>query len=215
MDEYAGNQASRLEQILSFITSSEIPALYYLVERIAFLGGLILLASAIVMVYRIRSISGNYSMMSMQMADASLKELFAKVTASVFLGSFGIGQAMISNTLFLQSFDPYSVEVLRSISCSAGDNAGCIHYDLGMFEDGGWMKATINQTFFEFFTAVVAIYGSICYALGWFAFSKIGATNSTSPPKPFWAIVTQITFGAFLMRPTDTWLLFTGGGFNG
>ncbi|EGQ9239489.1 MULTISPECIES: hypothetical protein [Vibrio] len=214
MPETSVAQSSKLESILSYIASSEIPALYYLVERVAFLGGLILLGSAVMMIYRIRSITGNYSMMSMQMADASLKELFAKVTASVFLGSFGIGQAMISNTLFLQSFEPYSVEVLRSISCSSGDSVGCIHYELGMFESGSWMQATINQTFFEFFTATVAIYGSICYALGWFAFSKLGASSGGAPTKSFWAVSIQIIFGSFLMRPTETWLLFTGGAFN-
>lgn len=203
--------SSQFEQLLNYILTSEIPALYYLVERFAFLGGLVLAGSAAMSIYRIRSLTGNYSMMSMQMADVSWQELAAKCTASIFLSSFGVGQAMISNTIFLQTFDPYSIEVIQSISCASGDSAGCIHYELGMFGGSGWTDAAINKTYFEFFTGVLAITGTIFYCKGWFNFSKIGASSGGSKPMSFWACVTQIGFGAALMRPTETLLLFTGG----
>lgn len=201
---------SRLEEILNYIVTSEIPALYWLVERLALAFGAVLFFSAIMSIYRVRSLTGNYSMMSMQMADVSIQEIAAKVTASVFLGSFGLGQAMVSNTLLIQTFDPYSVEVLRSISCSSGDSVGCIHYDLGIYNSGSWTEHAVNKTFFEFFTAVIAMLGTIGYFMGWVSFSKLGG-GSGQPQKGFMACCLQIMLGALLMRPTETWLMFTGG----
>ncbi|MDN3661092.1 hypothetical protein [Vibrio agarivorans] len=201
---------SKLEDVLNYVLTSEIPALYWLVERLALAIGVVLMFTAIMSIYRVRSLTGNYSMMSMQMADVSLQEIAAKVVASVFLTSFGLGQAIVSNTLLFQSFEPYSVDVLRSISCSAGDSVGCIHYELGIYNSGSWTEHAVNKTFFEFFTAVIAMLGTICYTMGWVSFSKLGG-GSGQPQKGFMACCMQIIMGTLLMRPTETWLMFTGG----
>ncbi|CCO46825.1 conserved membrane hypothetical protein [Vibrio nigripulchritudo SOn1] len=199
---------SDLERVLDILLTKDIPALYFLFERLALAMSAIYFISACMSLLRVRALTGQTSMSSMQMSESSPTEIFAKFGACIFLGSFGLGQAVISNTIFLGNFEPYSIEVIRSISCSVDDMSGCVHYELGMFADGSWTKATINETFFEFFTGLLAITGTICYFIGWTNFAKLGSQRS---PRTFWQCVFQIFIGAFLMRPTESWQMFTGG----
>ncbi|MCC2524940.1 MULTISPECIES: hypothetical protein [Vibrio] len=202
---------SDLERILEVLLRQDIPALYYLFERLAILLSAVYFASMLFTVLRVRALTGNHSAAAMQMSDASPLSLLAKFFASVFLGSFGFGQAVISNTLFLGNYEPYSVEVLQSISCSINDMSGCAHYELGLFADGSWSKATINETLYEFSIGVIAIFGTICYFIGWTNFAKLGGQQIK---RTFWQCMGQIGIGAALMRPVETWQAFTGGFFS-
>lgn len=200
-------RTSNLEDVLATLLARDIPAIYWLLERFALLMSAILLASAIYTVLRVRSMTGNYSMQSMNSVEASPLQVFAKFFASIFLGSFGLGQAVVSNTLLLGNFEPYSVDVIRSISCSIDDAAGCLHYELGIFSDGAWTKSTVNETFFEFFTGVIALLGTWFYLQGWLHFSKMGAQQA----RTFTQCMLQIVVGALMMRPAELWQMITGG----
>ncbi|MCG9578606.1 hypothetical protein L1D14_20520 [Vibrio tubiashii] len=198
---------SNLEHVLQTLLTRDIPAVYYLFERFAFLLAGIFFLSAIITILRVKSMTGNYSMSSMSMTEASPFQVASKLCASVFLGSFGLGQAVISNTVLYGNFEPYSIDVLRSISCSIDDMSGCVHYELGIFSNSSWQKAAINETFFEFFTGVLALFGTGCYLLGWINFSKLGNQGA----RTFFQCTLQIFIGALMMRPAELWQMFTGG----
>ncbi|MEI8659447.1 hypothetical protein [Vibrio sp. Hal054] len=202
---------SALEQVLTRITTMDIPALYFLLEKFAFLSALVIFGSACYSMWKVRALTGNMTMQSMHMADVTPMSLGAKFFAMTFLASFGQGQALISNTLFLESFDSYSIDTLRSISCAVSDATGCLSYELGMFQDGSWSENAVNQTFFEFFTAVIVMAGTIYYLIGWLSFAKLGSEQGRN--KTFWQCIWQIFIGALLMRPTETWRMLTGGYF--
>lgn len=209
MEEEA-TSASTLQAFIEHWTVSEIPAFYYLLERFALLAGLVLFASAVYSIYRVRSITGNASMSSMSTAEVSMLEVGSKFIASVFLASFGVGQSMISNTVFLGDFDPYSIDVLRSISCSVSDMKGCLHYELGMFTKDSLSSLSMNKSFFEFFTSIVVVSGTIFYTLGWLSFAKAGRQDGRQ--KTLGQCCLQILLGAMMMRPVELWQLVSGSG---
>ncbi|MBF4438498.1 hypothetical protein ERJ77_29220, partial [Vibrio anguillarum] len=120
-----------------FLVESEIPSLYSLIELFFMVYGAVLFFWGIGRMRGVRALTGVYSQMHYAAADVGINDVFLKVFSGVFLMSFGAGQALVANSIYItQNFQPYSVEVFRSISCASGSVQGCLHYDLGLYQDG-------------------------------------------------------------------------------
>ena len=201
---------SALDQLFNFFVSSEIPALYQLVEYTFKTLGLFFLLHSVALLRSVKAVNGTSLTNNMQLLDVSPMEIAAKAFAGAFLFSFGSGNALIANSLFIQQdFAPYSLEVFRSISCANGDGEGCLHTNLGLYEGADWQKQLINANFFELFTAILQITGAIAYGTGWVKVSKIGKPPTSQNHPTLGGCLTQIVLGALFMHPYELWKLLS------
>ena len=201
---------SSLDQLFNFFVSMEIPALYQLIEYAFKVVGLVFLLHSVMLLKNVKAVNGTSLSHNMQLIDVSPMEIAAKALAGAFLFSFGSGNALIANSLFIQQdFAPYSIEVFRSISCANGDGDGCLHSSLGLYEGADWQKQLINANFFELFTSIIQITGVYAYGSGWLKFSKIGKAPTSQNHPTLGGCLTQIVLGALFMHPYELWKLLS------
>ncbi|MDD9175997.1 hypothetical protein PVK62_08055 [Aliivibrio sp. S3MY1] len=200
-----------LDEFFKFMVEYEIPSLYLLIEVIFMALGWYYFLWCIATLKNVKQLTGNYSQTAFQIADVSPLSIIGRFFASVFLMSYGQGQALIANSIFVsQDFAPYSIEMFRSISCANGSMEGCLHYDLGLYQNQSWESQVINANFFNLTTALMQIFGAIAYGRGWHNVGRLGdnAVSGKAPPT-FGGALTQLILGVAFMHPLELWEMFT------
>lgn len=201
---------SSLDQLFNFLVTSEIPSFYQLSEYIFKTIGLMFILHSVFLLRSVKTINGTSLTNNMQLLDVSPTEIVTKSLAGAFLFSFGSGNALIANSLFIQQdFLPYSAEVFRSISCANGDGEGCLHTDLGLYQGANWQSQLINANFFELFTSMLQIMGAISYGIGWIKVSKLGKPPTSQNHPTLGGCLTQIILGSMFMHPYELWQLLS------
>ena len=149
---------SPLDTFFRFLVESEIPSLYYLIETLFLAVGWAYFIQVILALRNVKEFTGVYNQMSFQMAEVSPVNLTAKFIASVFLMSYGAGQALVANSVFVNAhFDAYGLEMFKTVSCANGSMTGCLHYELGIYQDSSWQNQIINANFFNLATSVMML----------------------------------------------------------
>ncbi len=202
---------SPLDNLFRFLVESEIPSLYFLIETIFLATGWVYFIQVILALRSVRAITGVYSQMTFQLADVSPVNLSAKFIAAVFLMSYGAGQALVANSIFVSAhFEEYGLEMFTTISCASGDMDGCLHYELGIYSDDSWKTQLINQNFFNLTTSVAMLFGALSYGNGWRGIARLGSNQAGGKQPPMLGgALTQIILGVAFMHPLELWELVT------
>ncbi|WP_390240808.1 hypothetical protein [Vibrio sp. R78045] len=202
---------SPLDLFFRFLVESEIPSLYFLIEQTFLALGAVIFVQCVIELKNVKQLTGIYSQMTFQLADVSPASIAAKFISSVFLMSYGAGQALIANSVFINShFDKYSIEMFKSISCASGAVSGCLHYELGIYTDSSWQTQVINANFFNVWTSILMLAGAIAYGRGWIGVSRFNSQGvGGKPPPTLGGAALQIILGAMCMHPIELWELLT------
>ncbi|MBY7854232.1 hypothetical protein KW429_11050 [Vibrio fluvialis] len=153
----------------------------------------------------------SHNQMAYVASDTNPTDIFFKFLAGVCLMSYGASHAVIANTIYISttSFQPYSQEIFRSISCASGQQTGCLAYDIGLYSSQSWQRSLVNINFFNLFTSVLELSGAISYGIGWKNVSKLGSPTVSRTNITAGGCITQIVLGSAFMHPLELWDLIT------
>lgn len=201
----------QISAFFRFLVESEFPILYAFIEVCFMVWGAAIFFRGIILIRSLRGLNLSYSQMTYVASDTSGADVTMKIFAGVMLMSFGVGHAMIANTIYISStsFQPYSQEIFRSISCASGESTGCLSYDLGLYNEGSWHRSLININFFNLFTSVIQLSGAFSYGRGWLNVSKLASPNVARTNITAGGCIVQIVVGAACMHPLELWNLIT------
>ncbi|ENI4488065.1 hypothetical protein ABXZ88_003949 [Vibrio fluvialis] len=201
----------KVSLLFQFLVESEFPLFYALTELIFMVMGAYYFFRSILLIRSLRGLNMSYSQMTYVASDTNPTDVFFKFLTGVALMSYGASHAIIANTIYISttSFQPYSQEIFRSISCASGQQTGCLAYQIGLYSSQSWQRSLVNVNFFNLFTSVLQLSGAISYGIGWKNVAKLGSPTVARTNITAGGCILQIFLGSAFMHPLELWDLIT------